>query len=375
MITFTRTDRSVLAEWWWTVDRYSLAAVAALVVAGVVFLLAASPAIAQRLDLDAFHFVYRQLSFLAPAVALMLAVSLLTPREVRRVAAIVYFAGLILMTLALFIGPEIKGAHRWLSLGPVSVQPSEFTKPAFVVLAGWMISESQREHGRAAFITSVALLAFFTGLLVLQRDFGQTLLVSIVWGSMFFMAGSPMLWVFAAGVTVLGGLVGAYTLLPHVADRVQRFLNPESGDTWQIDRAMDAFGHGGFLGVGPGEGQVKYLVPDAHTDFIFSVVGEEFGTLTCLVLAALFAFLVLRGLKRAMDMREGFPQLAAAGLFVMLGLQALINMAVNLNLMPAKGMTLPFVSYGGSSMLAVSLAMGLALALTRRRPQARGGQG
>lgn len=375
MITFTRTDRSVLAEWWWTVDRYSLAAVAALVVAGVVFLLAASPAIAQRLDLDAFHFVYRQLSFLAPAVALMLAVSLLTPREVRRVAAIVYFAGLILMTLALFIGPEIKGAHRWLSLGPVSVQPSEFTKPAFVVLAGWMISESQREHGRAAFITSVALLAFFTGLLVLQRDFGQTLLVSIVWGSMFFMAGSPMLWVFAAGATVLGGLVGAYTLLPHVADRVQRFLNPESGDTWQIDRAMDAFGHGGFLGVGPGEGQVKYLVPDAHTDFIFSVVGEEFGTLTCLVLAALFAFLVLRGLKRAMDMREGFPQLAAAGLFVMLGLQALINMAVNLNLMPAKGMTLPFVSYGGSSMLAVSLAMGLALALTRRRPQARGGQG
>lgn len=375
MITFTRTDRSVLAEWWWTVDRYSLAAVAALVVAGVVFLLAASPAIAQRLDLDAFHFVYRQLSFLAPAVALMLAVSLLTPREVRRVAAIVYFAGLILMTLALFIGPEIKGAHRWLSLGPVSVQPSEFTKPAFVVLAGWMISESQREHGRASFITSVALLAFFTGLLVLQRDFGQTLLVSIVWGSMFFMAGSPMLWVFAAGATVLGGLVGAYTLLPHVADRVQRFLNPESGDTWQIDRAMDAFGHGGFLGVGPGEGQVKYLVPDAHTDFIFSVVGEEFGTLTCLVLAALFAFLVLRGLKRAMDMREGFPQLAAAGLFVMLGLQALINMAVNLNLMPAKGMTLPFVSYGGSSMLAVSLAMGLALALTRRRPQARGGQG
>jgi cell division protein FtsW len=184
-----------------------------------------------------------------------------------------------------------------------------------------------------------------------------------------------MLWVFAAGATVLGGLVGAYTLLPHVADRVQRFLNPESGDTWQIDRAMDAFGHGGFLGVGPGEGQVKYLVPDAHTDFIFSVVGEEFGTLTCLVLAALFAFLVLRGLKRAMDMREGFPQLAAAGLFVMLGLQALINMAVNLNLMPAKGMTLPFVSYGGSSMLAVSLAMGLALALTRRRPQARGGQG
>ncbi len=375
MITFTRTDRSVLAEWWWTVDRYSLAAVAALVVAGVVFLLAASPAIAQRLDLDAFHFVYRQLSFLAPAIALMLAVSLLTPREVRRVAAIVYFAGLILMTLALFIGPEIKGAHRWLSLGPVSLQPSELTKPAFVVLAGWMISESQREHGRAAFITSVALLAFFTGLLVLQRDFGQTLLVSIVWGSMFFMAGSPMLWVFAAGATVLGGLVGAYTLLPHVADRVQRFLNPESGDTWQIDRAMDAFGHGGFLGVGPGEGQVKYLVPDAHTDFIFSVVGEEFGTLTCLVLAALFAFLVLRGLKRAMDMREGFPQLAAAGLFVMLGLQALINMAVNLNLMPAKGMTLPFVSYGGSSMLAVSLAMGLALALTRRRPQAWGAQG
>lgn len=368
MISVARTDRSPIAEWWWTIDRLTLAAVLTLMVSGVIFLLAASPAVALRFHYDTFHFVERQMVFIPPALMLMVAVSFLNPREIRRLAVVCFFGGLGLMCLTLLIGTEINGAYRWLDVGPVSIQASEFTKPGFIVLSAWMLSEAGK-GSRPALGASVILLATFAGLLLMEPDFGQTLLISIVWASLFFMAGMPLFAVLGIGGLAAGGAVGAYLLLPHVASRVDRFLNPASGDTFQVDKAFDAFANGGFLGVGPGEGHIKYLVPDAHTDFIFSVVGEEFGALTCLLIAGLYAFIVIHGFARSLSMRDSFAQLASAGLVAMIGLQALINMAVNLSLMPAKGMTLPFVSYGGSSLLAVALAAGMVIALTRRRPQ------
>jgi cell division protein FtsW len=367
MISIARTDRGAIAEWWWTIDRVTLAAVLALVVGGVVFLLAASPAVALRFHLDSFHFVERQLIFVPPALAIMVAVSFLTPREIRRVAMVCYFGGLALMCLTLLFGEERNGAYRWLDVGPIGGQPSEFAKAGFVVLSAWMLAEAGK-GSRPALGVAVILIVVFAGLLVLQPDFGQTLLISVVWAALFFMAGMPLLWVVGTGSLAAGGAVAAYVFLPHVASRVDRFLDPKVGDNFQVDKAYDAFANGGFIGVGPGEGHVKYLVPDAHTDFIFSVIGEEFGALTCLIIAGLYAVIVIHGLARSMSMRDSFTQLASAGLISMIGLQALINMAVNLNLMPAKGMTLPFVSYGGSSLLAVAIAVGMIIALTRRRP-------
>ncbi|NWH08420.1 MAG: putative lipid II flippase FtsW [Alphaproteobacteria bacterium] len=369
MISFARSDKNALSEWWWTVDRLMLAAVFALILSGIVFVLAASPAIARRNDFESFHFVWRQLSFLAPSVALMLFASLLTPKEVRRVAVGVFCASFILMIAVLFVGTEIKGAHRWLSLGPMSLQPSEFAKPAFLVVSAWLLARAA--GGRSvSLIAAITLLGGVCGVLMLQPDFGQTMLICVTWAAMFFMAGMSMWWIAVFGMAGIGLAFGAYTMLPHVSARVDRFLAPDQSGTDQVAVALKAVSAGGFFGVGPGEGLMKHRVPDAHTDFIFSVIAEEFGAVTCLLIAGLFAFIIMRGLTRAQEVRDPFVQLAIAGLSLLIGLQAMINMAVNLSLLPAKGMTLPFVSYGGSSLLATCFTMGLLLALLRRRPQA-----
>ncbi len=371
MMTFDRTNRSALAEWWWTSDRWLFATVAALMFAGVLLGMAASPAIAEKLRYDTFHFVSRQVLFAALALGVMMLVSLLKIRDIRRLSLLGFFAGLGLMVLALFVGPEIKGAHRWLDLGPLSIQPSEFTKPAFVILCAACLSQWQRTGKPAGLIAGIILYGMFAGVLVQQPDFGQTLLVTVAFGALLFFAGIA-LWIIGAAVgAALAGGVAAYFMVPHVQSRVDRFLNPDSGDTYQVDRAMAAFHNGGFLGVGPGEGRVKAAIPDAHTDFILAVLGEEFGMLACMLLVAVFCFLVLRALYRSLQCPDSFSQIAAAGLAVMLGLQAVINMAVNLQLMPAKGMTLPFISYGGSSIIALALSIGCIIALTRKRPGAK----
>jgi cell division protein FtsW len=363
----SRTDRSVLANWWWTVDRWSLAAITTLIVAGVLLTLAASPAVAGRIGLEPFYFVYRQLSFVAPALVMIFIVSLCGPRDVRRLALGLYIVSLLTMIATNIIGPEIKGAHRWLVFGPFSIQPSEFIKPAFVVMAAAALAESNKTPGFPGLALALGLYSAVVGLLVIQPDFGQTLLLSIVLAALLFLAGLRWFWIAGfAGLGVTGG-VGAYFLVPHVASRIDRFINPESGDTFQVNAAMNAFVHGGMTGVGPGEGTVKFVLPDAHTDFIFAVAGEEFGLASCAVLIALFAIIVWRALQRALEESDHFIQLAASGLAVMFGLQAVINIAVSLSLMPAKGMTLPFVSYGGSSMLALALTVGMLLALTRER--------
>ena len=326
---------------------------------------------AERLGYDSFHFVKRHVAFFLPAVAVLIATSFLTPRQARRTALIVFVVAIVLMLLTLFVGVEVKGARRWVTILGLSVQPSEFMKPAFVVLTAWLFAENSRRTDIPGNVFALILLAMVVALLVAEPDFGQTMLVSIAWGALFFMAGMPWLWIVGLGVVGLGGIFAAYSTLPHVAGRIDRFISPQSGDTFQIDRALESIMHGGWFGRGPGEGIVKRVLPDAHTDFIFAVAAEEFGIIVCIALVVVFALVVFRGFGRSLKNEDPFLRLASSGLVVLFGVQSVINIAVNLNLIPAKGMTLPFISYGGSSMLAVAFETGLLLALTRRRPEPR----
>jgi cell division protein FtsW len=366
----TRADKSVLSDWWFTVDRLMFFGLLLLMGAGMVLSLAASPPIAEKYNLEPFYFVRRHAALLVPAVVIMFAASTLTPKQIRRTSLVILLVGIAMMIGILFLGPEVKGAKRWLQLGAFSLQPSEFVKPAFIVLTAWLFNESQKRKDVPGLELAILLYAVFALLLVLQPDFGQTLLVSVVWGALFYMAGINMVWIAALVGLGIAGLFAAYLLLPHVASRIDRFLDPASGDTYQSDRSLDSFLHGGWFGRGPGEGTVKDVLPDSHTDFIFAVAAEEYGLIACLILLTLFAFIVLRGLSRASQEPNGFIRHAVAGLVMLFGLQTLINMAVNVGLLPAKGMTLPFISYGGSSMLAMALTMGFALGLTRKRPMA-----
>ncbi|SOD90547.1 putative lipid II flippase FtsW [Caenispirillum bisanense] len=372
-ITISRTDTSILGRWWWTVDRWLLAAVLALIGIGIFLVMAAGPAAAGRIGAEAFHFVRRQFVFLPVAIGVMLVVSLMAPRTVRRLAAVGFGVTALMLFATLFIGTEIKGAARWIHIGPLSIQPSEFIKPFFAVTAAWMFSAGRENEGFPGQWIAIGLYAMVALLLLAQPDVGMTLVVSAVWAAQFFLAGLPMVLVVLFVAAGLGAAVGAYFLFDHVKSRIDRFLDPASGDTYQIDKAMQAFRDGGLFGRGPGEGRVKELLPDAHTDFIFAVAGEEFGLILCIFIVGLFAFIVLRGIARAMEEDNLFVLLAVGGLVSQFGLQALINMASSLHLMPTKGMTLPFVSYGGSSTLALALGFGMMLALTRRRPTGGGG--
>ncbi|MEM5581844.1 putative lipid II flippase FtsW [Roseibium sp. AS2] len=365
----SRADRSRFAEWLWTVDHYMLAAFGLLMVGGVVLSFAASPPVAERLGVDTFFFVKRQAMYLIPGIMIMLAGSLMAPRVIRRAALIVFVGSLVLLIATLFVGFEAKGARRWIYLAGFSLQPSEFLKPAFVILIAFLLSESGRRREVPGVLFAFVLFAICAALLIAQPDFGQTMLLGMVWAGLFFLNGISWMIIMALGAIGVAGLFAAYAFLPHVTNRVDRFLDPASGDTYQVDTARDSFLAGGWFGRGPGEGTVKRILPDSHTDFIFAVVGEEFGVIVCLLLVAIFAFIVLRGLKHASRDQDAFSRLATAGLVVLFGLQATINLAVNLHLMPSKGMTLPFISYGGSSMLSSAMTAGAILALTRRRPQ------
>ena len=366
----SRAQRTPFGEWWWTVDKLTLAACGALMLAGVVLSLAASPPVASRLGLDPFYFVNRHILYLVPAIAVMLAVSFLSPRQIRRLAVIVFAVSLLMVALTPVFGDEIKGARRWLIVFGINVQPSEFLKPAFVVLVAWLFGESAKRADMPANTMALVLLLVVETLLVLQPDFGQTMLVALVWSALFFMAGMRVVWVFGIAGMAGAGLVAAYYTVPHVARRIQHFLNPASGDTFNIDIATESFMRGGWFGRGPGEGTVKRILPESHTDFVFAVAAEEFGVVLCLVLVALYAFIVIRALVRAMANDDPFTRFAAAGLAILFGSQAAINIAVNIHLIPAKGMTLPFISYGGSSMISLAYTMGMLLALTREQPRA-----
>jgi cell division protein FtsW len=366
----SRVERTPFAAWWWTVDRLMLAAILVLMLTGIVLSLAASPPVAARLGLDPFYFVSRHVLYLMPALAVMLATSFLPLRHVRRIALVVFIVSLALVAATLVFGAEVKGARRWIVILGVNLQPSEFLKPAFVILIAWLFGETARRPEMPANTMALGLLLVTVTGLVLQPDFGQTMLIALVWSALFFVAGMRIVWVFGLSTVAVVGIGLAYFTIPHVTQRIQRFLNPGSGDTFNIDQALESFQRGGWFGRGPGEGVVKRILPESHTDFVFAVAAEEFGIVLCLLLVAMFAFIVLRALRQAMHNEDHFARFATAGLAVLFGLQSAINMAVNLHLMPAKGMTLPFMSYGGSSMLSIAYAMGMLLALTRDRPHA-----
>jgi cell division protein FtsW len=368
---FARSDRTPVGIWWWTVDRWMLGVVALLIAIGVIISFAASPAAAARMNIgDPFHFAVRQCVFAAASVFALISVSMLDAKGVRRLAFFICVGAFLLMMALPFIGHNAKGATRWLQLGGFTLQPSEFMKPALVILIAWMFAEGQKGQGVPGVSIAFGLYFAFVALLLIQPDVGQTVLITVAFGAAFWMAGVPMSWVMLLGATAVAGLSSTYFLFPHVASRVDRFLSPDKADTHQVDAAAMAQAAGGLFGRGPGEGVMKRRVPDLHTDFALSVGAEEFGLVFMLLVISLFAFLVIRGLYRAMKLSDPFEQVAAATLFVLVGQQAFINIAVNLNMIPTKGMTLPFISYGGSSMMAMGLTLGLALALTRRRPGA-----
>jgi len=367
MSEVARTDRTWYGNWWWSVDRLSIAALLVLAFLGIILSFAASPAIALREHYAASHFVVRQLIFLAPALVLMLSLSLLRPEGIKRVALVLLVAMIVLLALTPFVGVAVKGARRWLDLGPLRVQPSEFVKPAFVVVLAWIFAQTRRLGPLRTYAMAGALFTLVAALLVMEPDFGQTMLISLTAGVMVFLTGVPWFAIMGLGVAGLGGISLAYVTFPHVASRIDRFFDPESGDTYQVDLARKAIENGGLFGVGAGNGHYKMRIPDAHADFVTAVGIEEFGAIAGVILIVFFMFIVLRGLRRAFGDRDPFAQLAASGLFIMFGLQAFINLGVNVHLLPAKGMTLPFISYGGSSLLALGIGTGMALALTRTR--------
>jgi cell division protein FtsW len=374
-MAFSRADTSVLGRWWWTVDRWTLAALMTLIGFGYVMMLAASPAVAERIGASSRHmFFVKQVAYLAMAAALMVAVSLLSVKGVRRFALLGFAAALVLTAATLVVGVEIKGARRWLPIPGLSLQPSEFLKPFFAVVAGWLIAEGKLP-GSKVWGASIAVGLFLVVAVILkgQPDIGMLLVVCAVFFAQFFVAGMNLFLVGAVGGLGIAGAIGAYLIFPHVQSRVHRFLDPSSGDSFQVSVALEAFSNGGLLGRGPGEGRVKNVLPDAHADFVFAVAGEEFGMVMCMVILAVFCFVVVRGLMRLLGETDLFVMLAGTGLLTQFGLQAFVNMASTLHLIPTKGMTLPFVSYGGSSVLAIAIGMGMLLALTRRRTGSRAG--
>ncbi|NOT70649.1 MAG: cell division protein FtsW [Hyphomicrobium sp.] len=367
-MSFSRADKSRFAEWSFTIDRMLLSALLALIIIGLVLSFAASPAVAMKKGFDTYYFVERHAVFATLSAALMLVMSFLSPSGVRRAALAVLVASLAGMAAVLLTGAEMNGAQRWLSIAGYSLQPSEFAKPAFVVVIAWLFAEAAGRRDVPAWPLAIGLWAVFAGLLVSQPDVGQTVLISTTAGILYLLAGLPVIGAVALVALGSGGLWYAYQNFSHVHSRLDRFFSPLPFENFQVDRAMQSFAEGGLFGRGPGEGTIKSVLPDAHTDFIFAVVGEEYGVLACIGLLGVFAVIVIKALIRAAEEPVPADRLAIQGLAIVFGLQALINMGVNIGMLPPKGMTLPFISAGGSSMIALAITAGFLLALTRYRP-------
>jgi len=366
MAIFSRADNSVLSRWWWTVDKWTLSLLSAIILMGVFLNFAASPAVAERIGLSTFYFVQRHLIILPVAVAAMIGLSLTSQERIKQIALILFVVSLGLVALTLGFGMEIKGARRWLSIGGFSLQPSELLKPAFAVVSAWIFAQKYKVPTFPGYTIAVGMLVIVLGLLLLQPDLGMSVVITVVFGVQFFLAGLPLSFVMVLMLLGACGLIGAYFIFPHVQKRIDLFLDPSTGDSYQVQKSLNAFREGGFFGVGPGEGTVKEVIPDVHADFIFAVAGEEFGLISCLIILLLFAGVVVGGYSRLLKDKNLFVVLAVAGILSQFGLQALINMASTLNMIPTKGMTLPFISYGGSSLLALGIGMGFVLALTRK---------
>jgi len=367
----SRSRRTLIGEWWRSVDQVTLSILICLLGAGLILSMASSPAAAARLDYaNPFFFLYKHAIFVGMGVFGMFIVSLFDAVNARRIAVLTLIGSFLIMLALPIIGYEVKGATRWVRIGPLGLQPSEFAKPAFIVFAAWMFSIRKRDPNVPAVAIVFAAYVALIGLLISQPDFGQSFLLTLGFAAVFFFAGLSLGWLLVMlGISVVG-VVAAYFTLPHVRARVSAFTSPNTADSYQTDKALEAISSGGFFGRGPGEGTVKYSLPDGHTDFIFAVTVEEFGFLISVILIFLLAALVIQTFRNALRLNDYFCQLATAGLATLIGMQAIINLFVNLNMAPSKGMTLPFISNGGSSMLALCFTAGLILALTRRRPGA-----
>ena len=362
-----QSDDSVLGRWWETVDRWTLFAVATLIGFGYIMMLAASPAVAERIHVSRDSFIVKQVVFLCLASVIVVSVSLLTPRQVRRLALVGCGVSIVLTAWTIGHGVDIKGARRWINLPGMTLQPSEFIKPCFAVVTAWLLTELQWGRRVSGMLAAGAVFGLIALLLKSQPDMGMLAVVGVVFFVQLFIAGLNLVLVGVGAGAIGAAAVAAYTFFPHVRSRVTRFWDPAAGDNYQVFTALEAFGNGGLLGRGPGEGRVKDVLPDAHADFVFAVMGEEFGLVVCLFVLGIFGFIVLRGLIKLIAEHDLFVVLAASGLVTSFGLQSFINMASSLHLIPTKGMTLPFVSYGGSSVLAIALGIGMLLALTRQR--------
>jgi cell division protein FtsW len=365
-----RPGEPILPEWWRTIDRWSLAAIVGLFLIGNLLCLAASPPLAVRNGLDPFHYVWRQGAFATLALGTLLVVSMLDPLRLRRLGVVAFGVSVVALALLPVFGTDFgKGAVRWYSLKVVSVQPSEFLKPSFAIFAAWLMAASYDLKGPPGKAMSFVVAVVLTATLALQPDFGQAGLVIATWALMYFAAGAPVLLLGGVGAGVVGVGWYAYHNSEHVARRIDGFLSAEVDPLTQIGYATNAIQEGGLLGVGIGNGSVKWTLPDAHTDFIIAVAAEEFGLMLCVIIMTLYATIVVRALLRLVRERDPFIRLAGTGLAVLLGMQAIINIGVAVRLLPAKGMTLPLISYGGSSLIAAGLGLGVLLAMTRKRPR------
>lgn len=357
-----RRDRSLFTKWWWTVDRWIFSSLAVLIVCGVLASFAASPSVAIKLGLSPLFFAKRHVAMLALSFFVMFIVSFLSPRQIRYFSVFFYGVCLVLLVTTLFIGAEIKGARRWISLGGFSLQTSEFVKPFFAVLSAWALSS------RKIFI-SFLLLLFPVCLFIMQPDLGMTIVTVLIWVGQLFIMGLPFI-VFGGLIALgVGGFLCAYLFLPHVTTRVHQFTqgSDPTGDMFQVFQSLRAFKQGGFWGKGPGEGIVKYNIPDVHADFVFSVIGEEFGFFVCFLILSIFLFIMIHSLFKISNSSNLFSILAISGIVIQFGLQTFINIASSVHMIPTKGMTLPFLSYGGSSSIALGIGMGMLLSLTRKR--------
>lgn len=370
MSTIARTDSSLIGRWWWTIDKWLLAAVALLLVVGLMLTFAASPAVAEHIGASEFSFVRKHLVFAFVAVGVLLGCSILDRRSIILLGILGLFGSIVLVVATLIFGDATKGATRWLNFAGFSLQPSEFTKPFFAVIVAWLLSLKQTYRDLPVTLFALGLTGLIVLLLMMQPDLGMSVVVTAIFGVQIFLAGLPLILVLILGGLGIAGVAFAYFRFDHVRSRIDGFLGHSElpFDDYQLRTSLNAFREGGFLGLGPGEGQVKHLLPDAHADFIFAVAGEEFGLIFCLILVMLFTFVMVRGFRRLWNTEDLFPLIAGAGLLTQFVLQALINMGSTLGMIPTKGMTLPFLSYGGSSLLSLAMAMGLVLALTRAVP-------
>ena len=368
MSGFSRADNGWVARWWLTVDRWTLGALCVLIGCGYIMVLAASPSVAERIHASRELFIFKQLAFLAIALAIIVSVSMLPTRLVRDLAILGCGLALVATFMTLVFGVETKGAQRWISIAGNRIQPSEFLKPCFALTTAWLLTRRRAFFGVKGIFIALALLVGIVLVLKKQPDVGMMAVIGAVFLIQLFVSGINILWIVLSLGAAGGGGFLLYTLLPHVRRRFDQFMYGKGGN-YQIDRVMEAFSHGGLFGRGAGEGTVKDTIPDVHADVVFAVVGEEFGLVVCLLLIGVFAFIVLRGLLRLMREQDLFVVLACTGLIAGFGLQAMVNLFSTLALMPTKGMTLPFISYGGSSAVAVGLGMGMLLSLTRPRPR------